>query len=62
MVLAAIVSFNFSGKMIGLFMSKIERKFKAKKLDTIKNNWPETVMYQSAINTNYEATGISHQS
>ena len=45
MVFAAIVSFNFSGKMIGLVMSKIERKFKAKKLNTIMEKWPETVMY-----------------
>ena len=45
MILAAIVSFNFSGNMIGLVMAKIERKFKAKKLNVILTKWPETVMY-----------------
>ena len=59
MILFAVVSFNFTGNMIGHVMAKIERKFKAKKLETILNKWPETVMFKSAIETDFESTGMS---
>lgn len=62
MILAAIISFNFTGNMIGLVMAKIERKYKSYKFQKILQMCPEVVMYQTAIDTSYNVTGLSTQS
>ena len=59
MVLAAVISFNFVGNAIGMVMAKIERKFKHRKVQRILKICPETIMPQSAIDTEYVAKGMS---
>lgn len=45
MIFAAVISFNFTGNMVGLVMAKIERKFKAWKFGKILERCPETIMH-----------------
>ena len=45
MIVAGIISFNFTGNAMGLVLAKIERKYKTYKFQTILKKCPETVMF-----------------
>ena len=59
MIFLAVMSFNLVGNAFGMIMAKIERRYKAKKVNWILNKCPETIMPQSALDTEYEAKGMS---
>ena len=62
MVLAFALTFNYTGNVAGMVMAMVERSFKKWKYQKLLQKDPQTIAYQSALDTQYVPKKLSHES